>query len=252
MFGNLLLSSATELGFWEKLSEWYHSSLLYELITYFHERYFTIEFGTYENFTVSSSAATTIRSIVPALAIALIIFALVTASIRVNTGKFVRRLLREESFTPDRAKTLMELDFFRNARVRKELSRGSNLRMVVRCVHENGTETMVGSMLGTVTNGVKSNAEINNKKESDSTENQSTGSKKTLHVPQKIDFLTARFYIPEELKHRADVRFDRSGSGWGQAIATIAISVAVAALLCWLLPDILQLADNIISLASPG
>jgi len=41
-------------------------------------------------------------------------------------------LLKNECFSPESAKTLSELDLFRNASIRRELSRGNNLRMVVR------------------------------------------------------------------------------------------------------------------------
>ena len=58
--------------------------------------------------------------------------------------------------------------------------------------------------------------------------------------------------IPEDLKYRADVRFDNRGSGWAPAIASIALVIFLTALLCWLLPHVLWLADAIISLAAPG
>lgn len=229
MFGIHANSAVSDLTLWEKLAGWYQESLLREILVYLRDTYFTVEFGTYENFTVSPTAATTIRTLVPALAIALVIASLMTARVRVNVGRFVRKLLHEECLSPESAKTLMELGVFRDTTIRRELSKGSNLRMVVRCLHEDGSDTAVGYAM----KGKGKNA--------------TTGAKNTL----RVDFLTARFYVPEELKHRADVRFDKHGSGWIQAIATVAIAIAVAVLLCWLLPDVLQLADNIISMTSP-
>ncbi len=68
---------------------------------------------------------------------------------------------------------------------------------------------------------------------------------------EKIDFQTAHFYIPEELKHRAEVRFDRRGSGWLFTALTVILCVVATALLCRFLPDIVQLMDNIIGMMAP-
>ena len=249
MFGTFALSAGTELGFWEKIAEWYQDSLIHELLNYIYEEYFTVDFGVYENFTIGATTADTIRTLIPALAIALVIASLMTARLRVNMGRFVRRLLKNECLSPDRAKTLSELELFRNASIRRELSRGTSLRMVV-----DGTDTGVGTYLDQTlqSDSDAKNAENAPTVRENETAKDKRNGKKGSAARRKIDFLTARFYVPEDLKHRADVRFDSRGSGWAPAIASVAVVIFLTILLCWLLPHVLWLADAIISLAAPG
>ena len=67
----------------------------------------------------------------------------------------------------------------------------------------------------------------------------------------RIDFLKTAFYIPEELRIRSEIRFEKKGSGWLPVIAVVALIIVVATVLCWLLPDIVQFADNLISVFAP-
>jgi hypothetical protein len=68
---------------------------------------------------------------------------------------------------------------------------------------------------------------------------------------EKIDFLTAKFYVPEDLRIRAEMRFNAKGSNWRSAILISVITVVVAGALCVLVPDLVQLADNIMSWLAP-
>lgn len=228
MFGLFALFSEGGLSFWEKIAAWYESSVINELFTYLTERYFSVELGTYENFSVGAGTATTVRNIILALMIGFIAASVMTAYTRQGLGGFVRKLLREECLSPEQAKTLMELGYFRSSMIRRELSRGTTLRMVVRqCEAHESLDSQ--------------------ENEAPSNEKPESNSQKTT----KIDFLTARFYIPEDLRYRADVRFDAKGSSWGLVAVSAVISILAAALLCWLFPDVIALADNIITWLAP-
>lgn len=228
MFGLFALFSEGGLSFWEKIAAWYESSVINELFTYLTERYFSVELGTYENFSVGAGTATTVRNIILALMIGFIAASVMTAYTRQGLGGFVRKLLREECLSPEQAKTLMELGYFRSSMIRRELSRGTTLRMVVRqCEAHESLDSQ--------------------ENEAPSNEKPESHSQKTT----KIDFLTARFYIPEDLRYRADVRFDAKGSSWGLVAVSAVISILAAALLCWLFPDVIALADNIITWLAP-
>ena len=72
-----------------------------------------------------------------------------------------------------------------------------------------------------------------------------------LQKPEKIDFTTAHFYIPEDLRYRAEIRFDEKGSSWRSAILLTVGAVVVAALLCAFLPDVVAFVDNLITLFAP-
>ncbi|MBQ9806459.1 MAG: hypothetical protein IJW49_08155 [Clostridia bacterium] len=305
MFDKFILSASNDLTFWEKIAEWYQNSFLRELLIFIQDRYFTVNFGSYQNFTIGKTTAETIRLLIPALAIAIVVACMMTARVRVNQGRFVRRLLKNECLSPDKAKTLLELDMFRNAAIRRELSRGGNLRMVVRCRHSDGRDTGVGVYLDRSaeelaelfekdadegeSRSAKKEREDRKAKAADGEEKAEKTSRETAaacadaatenaqkvdgldakkndverkeeqemrkinrSALPKIDFTTARFYIPEALKHRADVRFDSRGSSWAPAIASIVLVIFMTSIVCWLLPHVLSLADAIISLAAPS
>ena len=54
----------------------------------------------------------------------------------------------------------------------------------------------------------------------------------------------ARFYIPEELKYRAEIRFDKKGNGTFGLVFTCLLAVGVAALILALLPWFLGVIDG--------
>ncbi|MBR2020039.1 MAG: hypothetical protein IKA05_06550 [Clostridia bacterium] len=212
----MLLASGETL--WEKLTAWYQNSLLCELLDYLVNTYFSVEFGAYDHIVLGGNANATARNAILAAMFGVVLAAILTAYYRNGLGGFVRRLLKEEIHSPEAAKTLYELGYFRSAMIRKELSKGSALRMVVRC-----------------------------RELEEDAQKASASSKK----PTKIDFTAAHFYIPEELRHRADIRFDKKGSGPLPVLLTAVVAIVVAAVLCRLLPDILQFADNLIHMLSP-
>ena len=241
MFGLFAYLSSSDLSFWEKIAEWYQNSVLRELITYFYEKYFTIEFAAYENFSVADGLGTTLRGIILALAVGIIVSALLTARMRVGLGGFVKKLIREECLSPEKAKTLYELGYFRSPMIRRELERGSVLRMVVRCRERDDQESP---------DAPKTDADEDVKTNTEALEKP----KKRIYVLQKaekIDFATAHFYIPEDLRYRAEIRFDEKGSSWRSAILLTVGAVVVAALLCAFLPDVVAFVDNLISFFAP-
>ncbi len=258
MFGSLAALAAKDSSVWEKIVAWYQNSLLHEILTYLNERYFTIEFGTYENFSIGYSTGATVRNIVLAIMLGLIAATVMMAYSRNHLGGFVRKLLKTESLSPETAKTLLELGYFRSTAIRRELSRGTILRMVVRRVGEEGSGTAVPESTAVPT---ANPAEEEPEKPAEPAEETAGDAEKSAEAAPKsaeknaqvckIDFLTARFYIPEELRYRAEVRFDKKGSGWLPVLLTAVVAVFLAAILCWLLPDLVRFADNLISWLAP-
>ena len=245
-----LLSS--DLSFWEKLSMWYEQSVLSELLRYFSDRFFTVEFGVYENFSISSSAGVAARNMILALAIGFIVAALMTAYTRVVLGDFVRTLIKENCKTPDTAKTLYELGYFRSVSIRSALARGAILRMAVHSCSLD--ERSAAKNTPAVTASDETDTAEPTDMQTDGSEQTATPdvSKPIASMKEgRIDFLKTAFYIPEELRIRAEIRFEKKGSGWLPVIAVVALIIVVATVLCWLLPDIVQFADNLISVFSP-
>ena len=215
----------------DALAEWYQNSVIAEMLEYFSQRYFTVEFGNYENFSISSNAGVMARNLILALAFGFIAAILMTAYTRVHLGGFVRKLIKAECTSPESAKTLYELGFFRSVSIRSALKRGSVLRMAVRyCTPEDRAAAR---------------AAISPE------EGESAPTPTARQLSEKIDFLKDGFYIPEELRIRAEIRFESRGSGWLPVLGAVAAIAVVAAVFCWFLPDVVQFADNLITVFAP-
>lgn len=203
-------------SFWEQIAGWYQNSTLGELIAYFKETYFSIRFGAYDNFSITEQSAAIINKIIPALIWGIIIAAIATVYCRRIVGDFVRTLIKKEAFSPETGVTLMETGAFRSTVVRRELCRGALLRKVVFCREE-----------------------------------QTVSNEKGKKADYQIDFTKDHFYIPEDLKYRAENRFRQKGSGWVSVVLTVILVPVVIGLLCRFMPNILQLADTLITLLAP-
>ena len=203
-------------SFWEQIAGWYQNSTLGELISYFRETYFSIRFGAYDNFSVTEQTANIVNKIIPALIIGIIIAAIATVYCRRVVGQFVRTLIEKEALSPESGVTLFDTGAFRSTVVRRELYRGAFLKKVVRCREEEAFIAEKGS-----------------------------------DASYQIDFTRDHFYIPEELKDRAEIRFNPKGSSWLTVVLTAVLTPIVVGLICRFLPNILQFADSIITYFAP-
>ena len=228
--------------FWEGMINGYKDSIFHQLVTYFSERYFSVSFHTYEHIPLGPSSNGSAQMIILAAMIALILSSVVIAITKSREGRLVKRLLREECFSAENGKTLFELGEFRSAFIRRGLSRGTGLSRCVYCAFSSPTapneeESWEGDgSLDALTEDEKElrRHEINR-----------------IDGEKKIDFETARFYIPEPLKYRAQVRYEKSGRGWVGVLLTVAITLLGGALICRFLPDFVQLLDNLLTLSAP-
>ena len=75
------------------------------------------------------------------------------------------------------------------------------------------------------------------------------GNDKDFFMPDyRINFDTDHFYIPDEEHYRAEIRYEEKGSGWRAFILVVIVSIIGAALVCFMLPDMLQMVDNLIGI----
>ncbi len=112
-------------------------------------------------------------------------------------GSFVRALLDDGAADPDNARTLEELGFAKNRFVRHALRGGSVLRKMVWEAKDNFTTDAQGCVYSARTT--------------------------------KMDINTARFYIDESNRIRADLRYSAKGSD----VLTLLIGVVVFAVLAY-------------------
>lgn len=204
-------------------------SLIEELWAYFRDRYYTVELGQYENFQLGTGTLLTLRNIVLGLFLGIIVAAAFSAYDKNHLGGFVRKLVYEECLWPEKAKTLSELGYGRSPGVRGSLKRGGVLGKVVHCVEK---EAYDRDMEAARTAYVSAN-----------------GSEEGFSMPPyRINPDTDHFYIPDEEHYAAEVRFDHKGSGWRSFVLVLVVCLVGAALVCWLLPDMLQLVDNMLGI----
>ena len=215
--------SETEPTLWEELSEWFRS---------WFDQYFSVGHNEYQHIQMGTGTIVTLRNIVLGLFAGLIVAACVAFYDKNRLGAFIRKLIKDDCLSPDRAKTLGELGFLKNPGVRNSLKRGTVLGKTVHCVEKEQYQAEVEAARRAYV--------------------EKTGSEDGFGMPEyKMDLSTAHFYIPDEEHYAAEVRFEEKGSGWRALVLVIVLGILGAALVCYLLPDMIQLLDNMIDILSP-
>jgi len=235
-------------AFWEQIVNWYQNSIINDILSYIGERYYSVEFGAYEYFSFGPGANETAEMLVMALAFGFIIAAIVIAYTRTKLGDFVRRILKNECLSPETAKTLFELGYFRDTVIRRELSKGVTLRKLVFRADASELNEEIDAEQNALAKELSPDAE----KQDDAAIKKPEEKRFSFFKrPHAVDFTKARFYIPEELKYRAELRFERKGSGWIPVLLTVVGSLIGAALVCYFLPGFVGLLDQLIMLTAP-
>ncbi|MBQ3063446.1 MAG: hypothetical protein IJC99_01405 [Clostridia bacterium] len=186
---------------------------------------FRITIGEYEHISFDAADASLLQIIIWGLCIGAVLASLLMLYHQNVPGKLVRALLRAAAHDTDTAKTLDELGLSGRPLIARELRRGALLQKFIRnAVQEAGkTDTATA------------------RENSDSTAQNAPceASAPTTGVP-------ARYYIPEELKYRAAVRYDKKGNGLVSLLITVVLSLVMAVLLLKLIPLALSMIDSIL------
>ena len=233
---------------WESIVNWYQDSLIHELLSYFSERYFSVSFHIYEHIPLGPSANGSAQLIIVAVMLGLIFASVVMAIEKAKHGRFVKKLLKGECLSPEKSKTLSELEEFRNSFVRRAFFTGNALSKCVYCIR---TPEAFNESAEEHTDAVTADAEGGEESSTASVEMSERRAADRVMGGERLDYTVARFYIPEDLKYRAELRFESKGSGWIPVLLTAVLSVVGAALICRFLPDFVQLLDNLISMTAP-
>ena len=173
------------------------NSVFDELVTYFKEKYFSPDLSHIQNYDT-----TDVQRFIPFLIVGLCVgtFLAICFSYYHNhyLGKVVRKLYKEDVFSPEKAKTLDEIgcnNFF----IRRNLAKDSVLAKYV---------------------------------------------KPTEEIVNQKDAKEARFYIVEKDKYIADKRFKEAKHGKLFIFISFFLCTLACFSLLYIIPDILQLADN--------
>lgn len=206
-----------------------------EIWQFISDKYFSVSFEEYqyEHIRLTENSFFSMSYIIIALFLGVIIAAAMSLFQKRTLGDLVRALDRESCYAPDTAKTLEELGFLKNAAVREALRRGSSLRRVVRCAGEQDY--------------LEAQAQKRAAFEAEqAAKEKRSDRKKWRDIPYRYDFSTDRFYIPEELAFGATTHFDKKGTNPLVFVFTVIGCVIIASLCCFLLPEMLKLADNFV------
>ena len=142
-----------------------------------------------------------------------------TIYIRTTLGKIVRALLEKEALSPENAMTLSDCGLERNPFIRHAILHGYTLNRVIHCVEKEEYEASLA---------------------------ETTGKKPNF----KKNALSCHFYIPEENRITAEMRFRERGSGYLTFFFVAFVSLLCVILIFALLPQLIAFFDNVISLFS--
>lgn len=207
-----------------------------ELVEYFKMNYFFSYAGVYNNFTIGESSAMSIAIIVIGLIIGMMIAVVASYFHNRTSGVIVRRITLQSAFSEKDAKTLSELGIEPTLGVRLCLRSRSFLRKYVHYVGEPvfSTESYESS-----------------KKSGGSGDARRFGGYNP-YIRDEIDFENARFYIPDDVRYAAEVRYEQKGIGNSPIAAVLSIVglIALGVICLRVFPTLLQMADNLVTMLS--
>lgn len=210
-------------------------TLLRELWDYFVNKYFTMEYGVYDNISVDGSSLFSLGSIIVCMVIGILLASVMAIFNKRVLGDFVRAISRESATSPEQAMTLEQLGFLKNTAVRSALKRNGSLRRAVRCVEDDRADLAAGRALRP---GI---AELYG--EVPPTEG--------AQAPARTNLSAAHFFIPASEIYTAEIRYEKKGTNWLGFFGVIIVCVILASLLFRLMPDLFQLIDNFIGMIKP-
>ena len=126
-------------------------------------------------------------------------------------GGFVSKLRQSGANTPETAKSLEELGYLHHAAIRRELSKPAPLRKMVWEAEDEHQEGEDGVIFCTRQN--------------------------------KLDLNTGRFYVPEEKRIEAELRYEPKGNDLLAVIMSVVVFFALAVLACAFLPTLMDLIE---------
>ena len=208
-----------------------NKGLLEEIWEYIVDNYFSVDMPYLENFTVKANALVSIRMIIIGITIGIVIAAISTVYTKRYIGDFVRKMIYEECFDKDSAKTLYDLGYLKSPGVRGSVKTGGTLCRWVRCVEED--EFLI---------------EVNKKRDEFFELHKNDEKPLKFKAPEFIrDCNTMHFYIPKDKTYAAEIKFDKRGANMGSAILVSVAALLLCIFACYIVPDAIKLVDNFIT-----
>ena len=223
-------------------------TVIEELIDYIVTKYLTPNFGAYEytNINVDTDPLVTPAMIFVGAFIAVMAGAAAVIFNRRVLGRLVRRLIKNDALTPDKAKTLDELGLS-DSRIIKFFLNGTTLSKAVRCVEEDeyyGLKYV--PYIHEDYSGTKSEDVEENEREARKNDAYTV----SINTPRKLRYKRDpgkdHFYIPERKKYHASVRFDIKGTNPLSLLILAAVYIVLGLIFIRIFPSLLKAIDTAI------
>lgn len=183
--------------------------------------------AAFENFRFDSPLFT-LETVVWGLVIGVCVGAAWSVLTRRTLGTFVKRLHTACAADAASAVTLEEIGMAKNPILKYSLGEGKALRRYALCA--NAEECV---------------------KEQPAPRGFEKGMRRVLSLeesrPARVDLTLARFYMPDEQRYEAEVRYDKKGTDLAGLIVSVVLLVALGCVVQWLLPELLSFLDRAIS-----
>ena len=184
----------------------------------------------YEHLNLGHGGLLSVRILIIGMFLGLIVALFSSVFNKRVLGGVVRSIIKNEAFSPEKALNLEELGFEGSALIRLAVRKSTTLRRVVRCREE---EEFIAEQNAR-------RREYNERRAAD--KSLPRFKEQTYTINPYAD----TFYIPEEMKFMADVKFEEKGNTWKSAILCSALLIVAMFVLLGALPGILNLIDGIV------
>lgn len=210
------IAAETDTTFWE------------DVWNYLYDVYLRVD-GNYQNLGLEKMPLFSIRLTVLGLFAGIIIACVAMAYHKQFLGGIVRRLIERGCLSSEDAMTAEELGYVKNPLIKYALERSTSLRSVVKCVEEEEFYRQQAADMEAYEEKRKSEPKLPRYK-----------SREYI-----IDTATDRFYIPEDKRIRAEIKFEKKGSGWFSTVISIVIMLVAFFVLLLVLPQVLGFLDDL-------
>ena len=183
----------------------------------------------YEYLTVDVGTLLSVRLIMLGLFIGMCFATFASVYNKKVLGDVVRKILSREALSPETALTVEELGYQKKLLTRYAFKKSTSLRRVVKSREE-----------------VLYYQELeNNREEYLLRKNNGEKIPKFKEMPYKMDVTADHFYIPEDMKYMADIKFDKKGASWIGAVLITVILTVTFFVIMYFLPDILGFINDL-------
>lgn len=218
--------------------------------------FFNPELEGYVNFDFGGGNLVNIHVIVFGIFIGVFVASFYMVYVKNFVGAFVRKLLAEGCLSAETGKTLAELGFAKNIFVKLAL-RGTLLTGTVSraetceaAKEKSKTLESGGENDSPTENDILAKDSETKDGEPEKGSGESPRNEQTKSVAKHADTASTRYYVKEEKKYVAEMRFNARGSGWPTLLFVLLISILCVIAIFAFLPQILRFLDNTISIFS--